>query len=82
MEYRVYQTMTEFATTVEAQSEEEAIKKATSKDNDNNWDAYEPCDDNITYEAVCQEETVECLHCGMKMESKEKLKNYHICKNK
>ena len=59
MKYRVYQNMTEFAIDVEAENESEAIKIATSTANMGNWDRYEPTEDNITYEAVCQESTDE-----------------------
>lgn len=55
MQYRVYQNMTEFGIDVEADNEKEAIKIATSTANMDKWERYEPNEDNITYEAVCQE---------------------------
>ncbi len=52
MKYRIYQNMTEFACDVEADNEAEALEKARKiKD----WDSYEANEDNITYDAVCQE---------------------------
>lgn len=51
-EYRVYQNMTQFATTVYANSEKEAIAKA-EKQPQEEWDDYEPVMENIFYDAVC-----------------------------
>ena len=45
----IYQNLTQFATTVEALSEKEAIRLAKELDN---WDEYEPTDDNIFYDTA------------------------------
>jgi len=51
-EYRVYQNLTTHAITVEANSKKEAIKKAQSKENFNEWDTYEATEENVFFDAV------------------------------
>jgi len=52
MKYRVYQNLTQFATTINADNKEEAIRKA---ENDTErklkWEEYEPIADNIFFDA-------------------------------
>jgi len=48
-EYRVYQNLTLYATTVIANSEEDAIQKAKQLEMQD-WDEYEVSDDNIFYD--------------------------------
>ena len=51
--YRVYQNLSQFAITVEANNKKEAIEKATRVELFGEWDHYDENEDNIFYEAIC-----------------------------
>lgn len=54
MKFNVYQNLTQFMTEVEAESEKEAIKKAQELPSEE-WQEYEPVQENIFYDALSQE---------------------------
>lgn len=57
-EYRVYQNLTLYATTVIANSEEDAIQKAKQLEIQD-WDEYEVSDDNIFYDVFINNNELE-----------------------
>ena len=85
-EYRVYQNLTLYATTVIANSEEDAIQKAKQLEMQD-WDEYEVSDDNIFYDVFINnnelDDTLLNNFIGMNViEELQKISNDKIGNNK